>query len=195
VYQKSRQRCRKPRLLCSYAICKTLPTCIITHCKIGDANPAHAINMDVIEHEAFGVGTFPLAFHFHPPPMAIPRSLLKLIPEDKGRQRLAILSHIATQPRRLPAILSRLPRDGVGSCVRRETWAQKGFNDSWWEITRVKLKNEGRDGRAWGRLWWRGKLVTNTANKTDEPIDGGVRHNWLHIVPSEMEKIKNRQKS
>src|ERR1700754_1872890 len=89
--------------------------------------------------------------------MAIPRSLLRLVPEDMGRQRLSIISHSAKFPRRLPTVLSRLPNDGVGSCVRRESWKQKGFLDSWWEVTRVKLKNEGQHGRAWGRLWWRGE--------------------------------------
>lgn len=30
----------------------------------------------------------------------------------------------------------------------------------YWEVTRVRLKDEGRHGKAWGRLVWRGESLS-----------------------------------
>lgn len=33
-----------------------------------------------------------------------------------------------------------------------------GRTNTYWEITRVTLKNEGKNGKAWGRFVYRGKF-------------------------------------
>lgn len=53
--------------------------------------------------------------------------------------------------------LASLPNNGVGAQVSQRRWAAKGIEGSYWEVTKVKLKNEGRNGKAWGKLVWRGK--------------------------------------
>ena len=54
-------------------------------------------------------------------------------------------------------VLSGLPKDGVGLKVSQSRWGKKGISDSYWEITRVRLKDEGNHGKAWGKLVWRGE--------------------------------------
>jgi len=53
-------------------------------------------------------------------------------------------------------VLSVLPQDGVGTKVTQSRWEKKGIQDSYWEITRVRLRNEGQNGKVWGRLVWKG---------------------------------------
>ncbi|PWN51201.1 hypothetical protein IE53DRAFT_368274 [Violaceomyces palustris] len=102
--------------------------------------------------------------------------------------------------------LSTLPNDGVGSKVRQRRWLAKGLDqpahinlrEDWekfrasgaegrnavkqaghlcyWEVTRVRLKNGGNNGKAWGRLFWRGKQVTPPGK--DERISGGLKYHW-----------------
>ncbi|PWY98674.1 hypothetical protein BCV70DRAFT_201474, partial [Testicularia cyperi] len=82
-------------------------------------------------------------------------------------------------------LLSSLPNDGVGYKVRQRRWAAKGLDVPadvnikdhvtalrqngqhtvtkdedhlcYWEVTKVKLKDGGNHGKAWGRLIWRGE--------------------------------------
>lgn len=54
--------------------------------------------------------------------------------------------------------LSRLPNDGVGALVRQKRWDVVGRQRTYWEVTRVRLKNEGKNGKAWGRLVYKGML-------------------------------------
>lgn len=82
-------------------------------------------------------------------------------------------------------LLSSLPNDGVGFRVRQRRWAAKGLDvpaeidlkehlrkvhagekkveekegeyGCYWEITKVRLKDGGKHGKAWGRFVWRGK--------------------------------------
>jgi len=125
--------------------------------------------------------------------MSLPKPLVRIL-SSPTREKLATKFVSRTFPRSLPATLSRLPNDGVGHAVRRNSWQEKNFNDSWWEITRVKLKCEGQRGHAWGRLWWRGKLVTDFRKHPmgDEPITGGTKHSWLHIAPAELESLRQK---
>jgi hypothetical protein len=53
-------------------------------------------------------------------------------------------------------VLSRYPHDGVGMQVSQTRWGQKGIADSYWLVTRTKLKSEGQHGKAWGKLYWKG---------------------------------------
>ena len=56
----------------------------------------------------------------------------------------------------LYSVLSRYPKDGVGQRVHQTRWSMKGIADSYWMVTRTKLKLEGKHGKAWGKLYWKG---------------------------------------
>ena len=58
--------------------------------------------------------------------------------------------------RSLYETLSRMPRDGVGARVTQPRWAAKGILNCYWEVTKVRIKDEGRHGKVWGRLFWKG---------------------------------------
>ncbi|EPQ25802.1 uncharacterized protein PFL1_06669 [Pseudozyma flocculosa PF-1] len=45
----------------------------------------------------------------------------------------------------------------------------------YWQVTGVRLKDGGRQGKAWGRLYWRGKLVTKGR---PQEIRGGLKYCW-----------------
>ena len=80
---------------------------------------------------------------------ALPRAVAGLV--DKS-----VSETISNQPRNLFETLSRLPNDGVGARVHQTRWTSKGIEGSYWEISRVSLRNEGTRGKAWGKLVWRG---------------------------------------
>lgn len=50
-------------------------------------------------------------------------------------------------------VLSKLPRHGVGSRLSRTTWGK----DSYYEITEVVMEQNGKRGKAYGILTWRGQ--------------------------------------
>ena len=83
----------------------------------------------------------------------LPKALAQLIPAATYDATTTIFPYQTA----LYRTLSRLPRDGVGARVTQRRWAAKGIEGSYWEVTRTKLKDDGRHGKAWGRLVWRGK--------------------------------------
>ena len=66
---------------------------------------------------------------------------------------------LSNSPSSLCQVLSRFPQDGVGQKVYQTRWGTKGFPECYWEVTRTKLKLEGKHGKAWGHLVWRGTFV------------------------------------
>ena len=66
---------------------------------------------------------------------------------------------LSDSPSSLYQVLSRFPKDGVGRKVYQTRWGTKGFPHCYWEVTRTKLKLEGKHGKAWGRLFWKGTSV------------------------------------
>ncbi|EKM59443.1 uncharacterized protein PHACADRAFT_249939 [Phanerochaete carnosa HHB-10118-sp] len=74
----------------------------------------------------------------------------------------------------LYSVLSRYPKDGVGQHVHQIRWNTKGIADSYWLITRTKLKLEGQHGKVWGKLVWRGKTI----NIREVRIPGGLKYDW-----------------
>ncbi|THH11286.1 hypothetical protein EW145_g763 [Phellinidium pouzarii] len=98
---------------------------------------------------------------------ALPRALAALIPE-------AASETLANKPRNLYSTLSRLPEDGIGARVFQTRWQSKGIEGCFWEVSRVRLKCEGTHGKAWGKLVWRGKLVS----EKEERIRGGLKYKW-----------------
>ena len=65
---------------------------------------------------------------------------------------------LSPRPGNLYEVLSRFPKDGVGQKVHQMRWSAKGIAESYWEITRTRLKCEGKHGKAWGHLVWKGEL-------------------------------------
>ncbi|KAI0824659.1 hypothetical protein BC628DRAFT_1518163 [Trametes gibbosa] len=95
-------------------------------------------------------------------------ALRKLIPSQPPPS-------LSTIPGNLYQLLSRYPQDGVGQRVYQTRWGAKGIEGSYWEVTRTKLKSEGRHGKAWGVLVWKGKRVS----ERDEKIPGGLKYRWI----------------
>ncbi|CAE7174652.1 unnamed protein product, partial [Rhizoctonia solani] len=58
-------------------------------------------------------------------------------------------------------------------------WGAKGIQDSYYTVTRVRLKANGKTGDAYGKLTWKGKLLSN--GKADV-IRGGHKHAWKHVT-------------
>lgn len=81
---------------------------------------------------------------------AIPQSLLRLWPKR-------LPPSLSTRPGNLYEIISRTASNGVGKKVHQIRWGEKHIENSYWVVTRSKLKCEGRHGKAWGRLYWKGQ--------------------------------------
>ncbi|KIO19880.1 hypothetical protein M407DRAFT_246026 [Tulasnella calospora MUT 4182] len=84
-------------------------------------------------------------------------------------------------------VLSSLPKDGVGARITQARWEKKGIQDSYWEITRVRLKAEGNHGKAWGKLVWKGKPV----NEHTTRIRQGLKYLWKDIPNSPNPSVSN----
>ncbi|KAI0698626.1 hypothetical protein BC835DRAFT_1518751 [Cytidiella melzeri] len=95
-------------------------------------------------------------------------ALKRLLPKD-------LPSSLSTRSGSLYQVLSRYPNDGVGQRVHQTRWSMKGISDSYWEVTRTRLKLEGKHGKAWGKLYWRGQLVSIVP---EQEIKGGLKYTW-----------------
>ena len=84
-----------------------------------------------------------------PNPRAVAKAIQHFLPSK-------LPPTLSDSPSSLYQVLSRFPRDGVGQKVYQTRWGTKGFPDCYWEVTRTKLKLEGKHGKAWGHLVWRG---------------------------------------
>ncbi|CAA7260245.1 unnamed protein product [Cyclocybe aegerita] len=71
-------------------------------------------------------------------------------------------------------VLSRTPTGGVGLEVHQTRWSHKQISESYWKVTRSQFKCEGKHGKAWGRLYWKGKLVS----PREERIPGSLKYSW-----------------
>ena len=92
---------------------------------------------------------------------SLPPALAKLLPAAKPTANATLNPY----PTTLYRTLSRLRNDGVGALVAQRRWDAKNIPGSYWKVTRVKLKDEGKHGRAWGRLIWRGQPKTSLFHK------------------------------
>ncbi|KAH7916674.1 hypothetical protein BJ138DRAFT_1074553 [Hygrophoropsis aurantiaca] len=81
---------------------------------------------------------------------------------------------LRTTPANLYQILSRTGKDGVGQRVHQIRWTDKGIRSSYWLVTKSQLKLEGNHGKAWGKLYWKGKLVSDRP----ERIPGSLKYKW-----------------
>lgn len=97
---------------------------------------------------------------------------------------LALLSKPAR--RNLVEVVTKLPDLGVGAKVTRNSWEQ--FGNSYWEITRVRPREDGKRGSVWGHKVWKGERVTT------EPVrvNGSAKRIW-RWVPSLEEAARYRE--
>ncbi|KAG8985525.1 hypothetical protein FRB94_004887 [Tulasnella sp. JGI-2019a] len=112
-----------------------------------------------------------------PPPSAtnLPAKLLsELLPSSPLLKRRGSLYRV----------LSILPKDGVGAKVTQARWEHKGIPNSYWEITRVRLRNEGKNGKAWGRLVWKGRQI----HEQDTMIPRGLKYTWKEFAAQDPTK-------
>ncbi|TFK29214.1 hypothetical protein FA15DRAFT_664122 [Coprinopsis marcescibilis] len=82
---------------------------------------------------------------------------------------------LSPKPGNLYQVLSRTPSGGVGKKVHQTRWTAKEIEGSYWVVTRSKFKCEGAHGKAWGQLYWKGKLVS----EKEELIRGGLKYSWM----------------
>uniref|UniRef100_A0A8H8CJQ7 Uncharacterized protein n=1 Tax=Psilocybe cubensis TaxID=181762 RepID=A0A8H8CJQ7_PSICU len=71
-------------------------------------------------------------------------------------------------------VLSRTPTGGVGTEVYQTRWSAKNILGCYWLVTRSVFKDEGKHGRAWGRLYWKGVCVS----PREERIRGALKYTW-----------------
>ncbi|KAF9057435.1 hypothetical protein BJ165DRAFT_1420374 [Panaeolus papilionaceus] len=101
---------------------------------------------------------------------SITRTLQQLIPLKKAE----LPPVLAPRAGNLYEVLSRTPQGGVGSTVHQMRWSSKQIDNSYWVVTRTKFKCEGKHGKAWGQLYWKGKLVS----PREELIRGALKYSW-----------------
>lgn len=85
---------------------------------------------------------------------------------------------LANRSGNLYEILSRTPDGGIGRTVYQMRWASKQIPDSYWEVTRAQFKCEGKHGKAWGKLYWKGKLVS----EKEQRIRGSLKYPWAEGI-------------
>lgn len=107
---------------------------------------------------------------------------------------------LTSRPASLPEVVSRARKDGVGMLVHQTRWNKKGLEDCYWQVTRTKLKLEGKHGKVWGKLVWRGMCASlflaaamggswlghvltalslgKLVSENDELIRGGLKYTW-----------------
>ncbi|KZT62150.1 hypothetical protein CALCODRAFT_490336 [Calocera cornea HHB12733] len=98
------------------------------------------------------------------------------------------IGHRVLPPRQsLYQVLARLPNDGIGFGLLQTRWRGKQILDSYWHISRVKLRADGTRGRAWGKLVCVGRVVSQEPEK----ISGGLKYFWTTISPNVIPLPKN----
>ncbi|KAK9759455.1 hypothetical protein K7432_017566 [Basidiobolus ranarum] len=70
--------------------------------------------------------------------------------------------------------LNLLKDNGVGSKVTITKWLDKGFNESYYLVTKVNLRTDLQHGKAWGIKYWQGRPETGKVQE----IRGGLKFNW-----------------
>lgn len=120
----------------------------------------------------------------------VTQALKRLVPIIRG----ALPPVIKPQCGNLYEVLSRTPTGGIGAEVHQTRWSQKNIVDSYWVVTRSHFKCEGKHGKAWGRLYWKGPKknilpARNLADKVscsigapvngrEERIPGSLKYTW-----------------
>ena len=109
-----------------------------------------------------------------PNPQAVVKAIQHFLPSK-------LPPTLSNSPSSLYQVLSRFPQDGVGQKVYQTRWGVKGFPGCYWEVTRTKLKLEGKHGKAWGHLVWRGMCVYAVVTR-DLVVEYCCRHQANGLV-------------
>ncbi|KAJ2740795.1 hypothetical protein GGI20_005612 [Coemansia sp. BCRC 34301] len=83
----------------------------------------------------------------------------------------------AAKPKTLYELLNVQRMNGYKFKAMPEHWYQKGFDQCWYEVHRVKYKlykDQPTHGKAWGILYWNGKAV----DEKPKEIRGGLKFSW-----------------
>ncbi|KAG9101074.1 hypothetical protein FS749_010480 [Ceratobasidium sp. UAMH 11750] len=89
-------------------------------------------------------------------------------------------SSVLHKPKSLFEVISRLPNDGLGQRVTQARWGHKGIENSYYTITKARLRANGTTGDVRGAFVWKGKLISK-----EQKIRGGHKHAWKHLPPPE----------
>jgi len=84
--------------------------------------------------------------------VSVTESIKNLLPKD-------LPPALTPKAGSLYEVLSRTPTGGVGSKVFQTRWKGKGIHDCYWVVTRSQFKCDGKHGKAWGQLVWKGAFV------------------------------------
>ncbi|KIK65586.1 hypothetical protein GYMLUDRAFT_219753 [Collybiopsis luxurians FD-317 M1] len=100
-------------------------------------------------------------------PVNVEKALQKLLPNK-------LPPSLVPRPGNLYEVLSRTPSGGIGKRVYQLRWSEKNIHDCYWVVTRSKFKCEGKHGKAWGVLHWKGVPVS----QKEERIKGSLKYTW-----------------
>ncbi|KAJ1884683.1 hypothetical protein LPJ66_010493 [Kickxella alabastrina] len=95
----------------------------------------------------------------------------------------------ASKPKTLYELLNVQRLNAFKFKTTPEHWYQKGFDQCYYEIHKVKYKqykNEPTHGKAWGILFWNGKPV----NEKPKEIRGGLKFSWRRYESPHANGIK-----
>ncbi|CAD7696850.1 unnamed protein product [Ostreobium quekettii] len=102
----------------------------------------------------------------HSSPCAMPASLQAFWRPKVWRCNCQVTLYFLSSLCSVFDIATRLPQCGVGARVQRVTWG----DDSYWDITKIKPKKDGKGGDAWGILTWRGTPQGTTPKQVRGPL-------------------------
>lgn len=103
--------------------------------------------------------------------MALPKKFLEFAKQSPINTLKSSSGH------KLPLVISKLPKVDSNMRVAQSRWKGVSDEDTFWTITRCKLRAGGH-GSVYGKLTWKGKDVTR---KEDELIRGSNKYNWRII--------------
>ncbi|KAI8591045.1 hypothetical protein BDZ88DRAFT_413210 [Geranomyces variabilis] len=98
----------------------------------------------------------------------------------------AFLKH--ANRRNLIELVAHAPHRGLGLRVLPTVWHLKGWTDSFYTVTDVRLTGDLAHGRVLGRLTWKG-----VEEEKEKEIGNAFKHNWhLFQPPSEMRALEKK---
>jgi small subunit ribosomal protein S34 len=67
---------------------------------------------------------------------------------------------------------------GIGRAFTKHSWRARPdrYPETYWTLTRIRVRPSGRSGEAWGRLTWKGR-----ARAEESRINGSVKPIWAEL--------------
>ncbi|GBG70920.1 hypothetical protein CBR_g8222 [Chara braunii] len=79
-----------------------------------------------------------------------------------------------TKKKNLFEVIRYLPNFGIGAEVHRSDWPPRRF----YQVTNIRLNQDGRHGKAWGVLYNAGKIGRDGR---EEEIRGSLKRGWRYV--------------